>query len=56
MTQANSSSRDDKKRGRHKKRVSKETLTWEENHLIPPKPSWMPEATYTKLAKMRHNL
>lgn len=43
----------DRKRGRHKKRVSRETKVWEEQHLIPPPPSWMNQSTYVRLAKLR---
>lgn len=48
------SSGTDRKRGRHKKHTSRGTQTWNREHLIPPRPWWMPEATYTKLAEMRN--
>lgn len=43
----------DWKRGRHKKRVSRETKVWENDHLLPEPPAWMPAATYAALAKLR---
>lgn len=43
----------DRRRGRHKKRASRETREWEAEHLIPPRPPWMPSDTYVKLAEMR---
>ncbi len=43
----------DRKRGRHKKRRSRETQAWEREHLIPPCPPWMPRTTYLALAKLR---
>lgn len=44
----------DRKRGRHKKAASAETKTWEREHMIPPRPSWMSADTYTKLARLRN--
>jgi len=46
----------DVKRGRHKKRTSKEEQEWNRNHLIPEKPPWMNPATYVKLARLRGEL
>jgi len=46
--------RPDKKRGRHKKRHSPETVTWEQGHMIPPRPEWMSPETYAKLAQLRN--
>jgi hypothetical protein len=46
----------DPKRGRHKKHVSKETARWNEEHLIPERPPWMPEETYVKLAALRKSV
>lgn len=46
--------RHDRKRGRHKKRASRETRDWEREHLIPPCPSWMPRSTYLALAALRN--
>lgn len=43
----------DRKRGRHKKRASRETRVWEAEHLIPERPAWMPPETYAALARMR---
>ena len=43
----------DTKRGRHKKRASREAAVWESEHLIPPRPPWMDSATYSKLADLR---
>ena len=44
------------KRGRHKKRESRETHAWEKEHLIPERPPWMSEEAYAELAKMRYTL
>jgi hypothetical protein len=41
------------KRGRHKRAVSHETRRWNDEHLIPERPSWMSTETYVKLARMR---
>lgn len=43
----------DRKRGRHKKRASRETLRFEREHLIPKRPPWMDAATYAALAQLR---
>jgi hypothetical protein len=43
----------DRKRGRHKKRTSRETARWEREHLIPPCPPWMAPSTYQALARLR---
>jgi hypothetical protein len=43
----------DRRRGRHKKRASRETEVWNTEHLIPARPPWMDEATYLKLAEIR---
>lgn len=48
-----SSSYNDGKRGRHKRRGSPETRTWEREHMLPDRPAWMPEQTYVKLAELR---
>jgi hypothetical protein len=40
-------------RGRHKKRHSGETKTWEQEHLIPKKPPWMDDETYQSLKAIR---
>lgn len=44
------------KRGRHKKRESRETHAWEKEHLIPPRPEWMDPKVYAALAKRRQEL
>jgi hypothetical protein len=43
----------DRKRGRHKKRASRETRTWNEELLIPERPPWMSASTYKALADLR---
>jgi hypothetical protein len=42
-----------RKRGRHKRRTSPETQRWNEEHLIPERPPWMPHDVYVKLAALR---
>jgi hypothetical protein len=42
------------RRGRHKKRTSPETKTWEREYLLPPCPAWMPPEVYRRLAEMRN--
>ena len=44
------------KRGRHRKRTSKETRKWEKEHLIPERPEWMSPETYSKLAELREKV
>lgn len=46
----------DRKRGRHKKRASRETRVWESQYLIPQPPPWMDTETWRKLARMRAGL
>jgi hypothetical protein len=41
------------KRGRHKRRGSMETKTWETEHTPPEKPPWMDQQTYQKLMQLR---
>lgn len=48
--------RTDPRRGRHKKRTSPETRSWERDHLIPPRPGYMSAATYRELAELRRSL
>lgn len=43
----------DIKRGRHKKRASRETREWEEQHLPPECPPWMSPETYARLRELR---
>lgn len=47
------SAKHDPKRGRHKKRASRETKTWEADYLLPKCPSWMDATTYRDLNRMR---
>jgi hypothetical protein len=42
--------------GLHKHHRSPETVRWNEEHLIPQRPSWMDNATYLRLAKLRLEL
>lgn len=44
------------KRGRHKARGSHETRRWEDEHLIPKRPPWMPQHVYTELSRLRGSL
>lgn len=44
----------DRKRGRHRKRASAETRTWEAEHLMPKCPPWLPAETYQRLVRMRN--
>jgi len=44
------------KRGRHKRHTSPETRAWEAEHLIPPRPAWLPEHVYRQLAELRGEL
>jgi hypothetical protein len=44
------------KRGRHRKRASPETLAWEREQLLPKRPPWMPQQTYTALSRLRGEL
>ena len=53
MTRPLSASYRQGKRGRHKRGVSPETQRWEAEHLIPERPAWMDQVTYTKLARLR---
>lgn len=41
------------KRGRHRRSSSPETRRWEQNHLIPERPVWMPQSVYVGLADLR---
>lgn len=41
------------KRGRHKRRRSKETEFYEKELAAPVKPHWMPQEAYDKLLRMR---
>ena len=43
----------DIRRGRHRKRASRETDLWNTEHLIPARPPWMDDATYAALAELR---
>lgn len=42
--------------GTHKRWNSPETERWNDEHLIPRCPPWMPASTYTKLADLRRSL
>jgi hypothetical protein len=44
------------RRGRHKHARSRETKTWERDHMLPERPPWMSEATYQALARLRSTL
>ena len=44
----------DRKRGRHKKCTSRETLYWNDELLIPKRPPWMDADTYRRLAQLRN--
>lgn len=44
----------DPRRGRHRKRRSPETIAWEQEHLIPERPSWLDAATYHELVRLRN--
>jgi hypothetical protein len=46
----------DRKRGRHKKRASRETREWELEHLPPAAPPWMPPETTRQLLTLRREL
>lgn len=46
----------DVKRGRHKKRASEETRTWNDAHLCPERPPWMDDATWRELVTLRKRL
>lgn len=46
----------DIKRGRHKKRASREERVWNQEHLVPDRPCWMDLETYRKLARLRETL
>lgn len=39
--------------GRHKRAGSPETRKWDREHLIPKRPSWMPQDVYQKLRDIR---
>jgi hypothetical protein len=43
----------DIRRGRHKKRASRETQEWNDEFLIPECPPWMDRDTYLELMKLR---
>jgi hypothetical protein len=45
-----------RKAGAHKNAASPETLRWNQELLIPPKPEWMSASTYQALAELRRNL
>jgi hypothetical protein len=42
--------------GVHKNFASPETLAWNREHLIPKRPTWMDEATFRALARLRTEL
>jgi len=44
------------KRGRHKHAHSAETKRWNEQHLLPERPSWMSKEQYEQLARLRETL
>jgi hypothetical protein len=50
------SAKPDRKRGRHKKRVSLETREWEAKHLPPARPAWMDAETWRELVALRKQL
>lgn len=43
----------DRKRGRHKKHRSAEVVAWNERVRDPKRPTWMDDATYEKLRRLR---
>lgn len=45
-----------RRRGVHKHAGSPETRRWENDHLIPERPPWLPVETYVKLAELRASL
>lgn len=45
-----------RRRGVHKNSGSPETRRWEDQHLIPARPPWLPVETYVKLAELRASL
>jgi hypothetical protein len=45
-----------RKRGAHRRARSPETRVWEQDHLLPAKPSWMTETVYRELARLRSGL
>lgn len=46
----------DIRRGRHRKRASRETREWNRDHLIPACPPWMDRETYLQLTLRRSEL
>lgn len=46
----------DKRRGRHKKRASRETREWVALHVAPEPPPWMPADTAAELLALRKRL
>jgi hypothetical protein len=46
----------ERRRGRHKKLRSPETMRWRQEQLLPRKRVWLDDDTYTKLARLRESL